>query len=86
MITVERIENDKITIEISTASGFKNHITIDRAEFDGEIKEGDVLSLEYGHYKTDESATKIRRADLTAKKERIINKSLRKKENSDLIM
>jgi hypothetical protein len=86
MITVERIENDKVIVEISTASGFKNHLTIDRAEFDGDIKEGDVLNLEYGHYKTDETATKIRRADLNAKKEIIIDKSLRKKEHFDGIM
>jgi hypothetical protein len=86
MVIVEKIENDKVTVEISTASGFRNRITIDRTEFDGDIKEGDVLSLEYGHYKTDEAATKIRRADLTAKKDIIINKSLRNKDNSDIIM
>jgi hypothetical protein len=86
MITVERIENDKVIVEISTASGFKNHLTIDKSEFDGDIKEGDVLNLEYGHYKTDEAATKIRRADLNAKKDIIIDKSLRKKENFDGIM
>jgi hypothetical protein len=86
MVTVEKIEEGKVTIEIATASGFRNQLTIDRAEFDGDIKEGDVLSLEYGHYKTDETATKIRRVDLNEKKERIINKSLRKKRNFDEIL
>jgi hypothetical protein len=86
MIIVEKIENDKITIEISTASGFRNHLTIDRAEFDGEVKEGDVLQLDYGHYKTDESATKIRRADIGKKQEILIDKSLRKKKTVDEIL
>ncbi|MDR0991557.1 MAG: DUF3006 domain-containing protein [Ruminococcus sp.] len=86
MIIIERIENDKVVVEISTASGFHNQMTIDRSEFDGEIREGDVLTLDYGHYKTDENATKIRRADLTAKQEIIIDKSLRKKKTADEIL
>jgi hypothetical protein len=86
MITVEKIENDKVIVEISTGAGFKNQMTIDRSEFEGDVKEGDVLSLEFGHYKTDEAATTFRRADLTAKKERIIDKSLRKKINFDGIL
>jgi hypothetical protein len=86
MVIVERIEADKVIIEISTASGYRNQMTIARSEFEGEIKEGDVLRLDYGHYSTDENATKIRRADIAEKQQIIIDKSLRNKNNDGIIM
>jgi hypothetical protein len=76
VIIIERVNDEKIIVEISNTGGAITHKTVDKTEFDGDINEGDILIFENGKYKKDESATLKRRAEMSAKKKNILIKKI----------
>jgi hypothetical protein len=56
LLIVDRIENEIVIIETET-----RHIQIPLSEFDGNVREGDIIIEKSGRYSVDKKATEERR-------------------------
>lgn len=69
---VDRIENNTVVLETKE----KTHIDMPLSRFFGEVQEGDVVCLSSdGVYKTDDTATKARKAKLYEMQKKIFRES-----------
>jgi hypothetical protein len=61
-LTVDRIENEIVIVETETG-----YMKIPLSEFDGNVREGDIIVNINGRYKADKEMTEKRRKEISEK-------------------